>query len=202
MQDPLDPTPSETGGDEPNHRTRRTVISQIGFLSLVGLASANSIALLAQSAIASKAEASVPLSVNDSTQDTPLMPLVKIDAYEGRSESEVKTLLDSAHRAVVKAFHINEHDRYQIYDARPKSHFVMQDTGLGIPRTDKALIITVFCKDRPEILKRRLYKEMTAELQRSASIPPSDVMMAIFENGAADWTFGNGEPQFLTGDLG
>jgi hypothetical protein len=202
MQDPLDPTPSESGGAEPHHLTRRTVISQVGFLSLVGLASANSIALLAESAIASKAEASMPLTSNDSIQDTHLMPLVKIDAYEGRSESEVKTLLDSAHRAMVKAFHINEYDRYQIYDARPKSHFVMQDTGLGIPRTDKALIITVFCKDRPEILKRRLYKEMTAELQRSASIPPSDVMMAIFENGAADWTFGNGEPQFLTGDLG
>ena len=60
----------------------------------------------------------------------------------------------------------------------------------------------MFCKARPEILKRRLYKEMVDELQRSLAIPPSDVMIAIFENGAADWTFGNGEPQFLTGDLG
>ena len=93
----------------------------------------------------------------------------------------------------------NERDRYQIYDARPKSHFVVQDTGLGIARTNKAVIITVVSKERPEILKRRLYKEMTEELARSASIAPSDVMICVIENSAADWTFGNGDPQFLSG---
>jgi phenylpyruvate tautomerase PptA (4-oxalocrotonate tautomerase family) len=96
----------------------------------------------------------------------------------------------------------NERDRYQIYDARPKSHFVVQDTGLGIARTNKAVIITVVSKERPEILKRRLYKEMTEELARSASIAPSDVMICVIENSAADWTFGNGDPQFLSGELG
>jgi phenylpyruvate tautomerase PptA (4-oxalocrotonate tautomerase family) len=134
--------------------------------------------------------------------ETNSMPLVRIDTYEGRSEGEIKTLLDSAHRAVVKAFHLNERDRYQIYNALSRSHFVMQDTGLGIQRTDKALIITVVSKARPEILKRRLYQEMTQELSRSAGVPPSDVMICIIENSAADWTFGNGEAQFLTGDLG
>ena len=130
------------------------------------------------------------------------MPLVRFDAYEGRSESEIKTLLDSAHKAIVKAFHLNERDRYQIYDAHPRSRFVMQDTGLGIQRTDKSLIITVVSKSRPEVLKRRLYQEMTQELARSAGISPSDVMICIIENSSADWTFGNGEAQFLTGDLG
>jgi hypothetical protein len=27
-------------------------------------------------------------------------------------------------------------------------------------------------------------------------------VVAIVENSAADWSFGNGEPQFLTGELG
>ncbi len=136
------------------------------------------------------------------TQGNQIMPLVRIEAFEGRSESEVKTLLDSAHRAIVKAFHLNERDRYQIYEARAKPHFIVQDTGLGIARTDKALIITVVSKQRPEILKRSLYKEMTEELAKSASIAPSDVMICVIENGAADWTFGNGDPQFLSGELG
>jgi phenylpyruvate tautomerase PptA (4-oxalocrotonate tautomerase family) len=156
---------------------------------------------------------SMPLSVfagpdeslnipNQLTTESDNMPLVRFDAFEGRSEAEIKTLLDSAHKAIVKAFHLNERDRYQVYNARPRSHFIMQDTGLGIPRTDKALIITVMSKQRPEVLKRRLYQEMTLELKRNAGIPPSDVMICIVENSAADWTFGNGDPQFLTGDLG
>jgi hypothetical protein len=73
---------------------------------------------------------------------------------------------------------------------------------LNIPRTDKALIITVISKKREEILKRRLYKELTEELAKSISIAPSDVVVGIIENSVADWSFGNGEPQFLTGALG
>jgi phenylpyruvate tautomerase PptA (4-oxalocrotonate tautomerase family) len=130
------------------------------------------------------------------------MPLIKIDAIEGRSQSEVTALLDAVHRAVVKAFHVPVRDRYQVYQAHPKGFLVIQDTGLNISRTDKALIITVVSKMRDEILKRRFYKELTEQLASSASIAPSDVVVAIIENSAADWSFGNGEPQFLTGELG
>jgi hypothetical protein len=43
---------------------------------------------------------------------------------------------------------------------------------------------------------------MTEALSRAASTTPSDVMICIIENSGADWTFGNGDPQFLTGELG
>ena len=69
------------------------------------------------------------------------MPLIRIDAVEGRTQSEVTTLLDAVHRAVVKAFHVPVRDRYQVYQAHPKGFLVIQDTGLNISRTDKALII-------------------------------------------------------------
>jgi phenylpyruvate tautomerase PptA (4-oxalocrotonate tautomerase family) len=177
------------GGDT----TRRAFIIGAGATTLVALAPFGlSAGALSQSTGESN---QTPLEENAD------MPLVRFDALEGRSDAEIKTLLDSAHRAIVKAFHINERDRYQIYTARPKARFIMQDTGLGIQRSDKMLIITVFSKARPEILKKRLYQEMTDELARSASVPKTDVMICIVENSAADWTFGNGEAQFLTGDL-
>ena len=129
------------------------------------------------------------------------MPLIRVDAFEGRSDAEITTLLDAVHRAAVKALHIPERDRYQIYHAHPNSQLIIQDTGLGIPRTDKAVIITVVSKKREEILKRKLYEELTRELLNTASIAPSDVVVSLIENSAADWSFGNGEPQFLTGEL-
>jgi phenylpyruvate tautomerase PptA (4-oxalocrotonate tautomerase family) len=130
------------------------------------------------------------------------LPLITIDAVEGRTQSEVTTLLNAIHRAVVNAFHVPVRDRYQVYRAHPKEFLVIQDTGLNLPRTDKALIITVVSKKRDEILKRRFYKELTEQLASSVLIAPSDVMVVIIENSAADWSFGNGEPQFLTGELG
>jgi phenylpyruvate tautomerase PptA (4-oxalocrotonate tautomerase family) len=129
------------------------------------------------------------------------MPLIRVDAFEGRSEAEIKTLLDAVHRAVVKALQIPERDRYQLYNAHPKGQLILQDTGLGIPRTDKALIITVVSKKREEILKRKLFQELTRELSTSVSIAPGDVVVCLLENSAADWSFGKGEPQYLTGEL-
>ena len=129
------------------------------------------------------------------------MPLIRVDAFEGRSDAEIKTLLDGVHRAAVKALHIPERDRYQIYNAHPKGQFIIQDTGLGLSRTDKAVLITVVSKKREEILKRKLYQELTRELSKTASIAPGDLMVSLIENSAADWSFGNGESQYLTGEL-
>jgi phenylpyruvate tautomerase PptA (4-oxalocrotonate tautomerase family) len=129
------------------------------------------------------------------------MPLVRIDAIEGRSEAEVESLLNAAHRAVVSAFGVPEGDRYQIYSSHPKSNVVVLDTGLGIARTDKLLVFTIFSKRRDEALKRKLYVELTQQLQAAVSIAPSDVVICVIENAAPDWSFGNGEPQFLTGKL-
>lgn len=60
-----------------------------------------------------------------------------------RTQSEVTALLDAVHRAVVKAFHVPVRDRYQVYQAHPKGFLIIQDTGLNISRTDKALHFAV-----------------------------------------------------------
>ena len=129
------------------------------------------------------------------------MPLVRIDAIEGRSDHEIKTLLDASHRAIVKAFHVNERDRYQIYTEHKRNYVIIEDTGLNIPRTDNALIVTVFSKARAPELKRSLYKMLTEELSASCSLSPRDVVITVVENSSADWSFGDGEAQFLTGKL-
>jgi len=42
------------------------------------------------------------------------MPVIRFDLIEGRTDAELKTLLDSAHRAMLAAFKVPERDRYQI----------------------------------------------------------------------------------------
>jgi hypothetical protein len=198
----------ESSGSDNNNSewyglSRRQFVAQLGVASITGLATWHVLADSPTTAAIGVNETDPESTKDDKdhTEGNSNMPLIRIDAFEGRSEPEIKTLLDAAHRAVVKALHANERDRYQIYESHSKSRFIMQDTGLGFARTDKALIITVVSKGRPEVLKRRLYKEFIDELGRSAAIAPTDIMICIVENGAADWTFGNGDPQFLTGDL-
>jgi hypothetical protein len=63
------------------------------------------------------------------------MPLLRIDVIQGRSEAELKELLDAIHGATLAAFKVPERDRYQIVHEHPAPEIRIEDTGLGIPRT-------------------------------------------------------------------
>jgi phenylpyruvate tautomerase PptA (4-oxalocrotonate tautomerase family) len=129
------------------------------------------------------------------------MPLLRFDVYEGRTDAELKALLDAAHRAMLAAFKVPERDRYQIVTEHKPSRMIMEDTGLDIPRTDKFVFVHVFTRPRGREAKQRFYKLLTDELQKSCGIAPSDVMVSMVENTDEDWSFGLGRAQFLEGDL-
>ena len=65
------------------------------------------------------------------------MPLLTFDIIEGRSATEIRTMLDAAHRAVLTAFNVPERDRYQIVHENKNYQMVFQDTGLGFERSDR-----------------------------------------------------------------
>jgi phenylpyruvate tautomerase PptA (4-oxalocrotonate tautomerase family) len=129
------------------------------------------------------------------------MPLIRIDAVEGRSPAEVKTLLDATHRAVLSAFGVPERDRYQIYQEHPSAYMVVEDTGLGIERTDKCVVLSITSMPRDEAKKQKLYAELCREFAKHCDMQASDVVVAITTNSGPDWSFGNGVAQFVTGDL-
>jgi len=129
------------------------------------------------------------------------MPLIRIDAVEGRSQEEIQKLLDAAHRAMLTAFGVPERDRYQIYQEHAENRMIVQDTGLGIERTKDRVIFTVTSMPRTQKMKLKFYSELCRELEASCGIRPSDVMVAITTNSEADWSVGNGAAQFVTGEL-
>jgi hypothetical protein len=130
-----------------------------------------------------------------------LMPLVQLDLVEGRSANQVKALLNAAHSALVAAFRIPERDRYQIVREHPASHFVMEDTGLGITRTRDRILVQITTRPRSRRAKEAFYHLLRERLQKECGIEPSDVVVSMVTNADEDWSFGNGRAQFLSGDL-
>ena len=129
------------------------------------------------------------------------MPLVRVDALEGRSKDDIKCLLDAVHRAVLSAFKVPQRDRYQIYEEHPESSFIVEDTGLGIQRTKNVVIVTVFSRPRTQEAKQAFYSDLCQELETSCDINPSDVVVCVVPNTDSDWSFGIGRAQFITGEL-
>ncbi len=129
------------------------------------------------------------------------MPFLRFDLIKGRTDAELTMLLDAAHDAMLKAFKVPVRDRYQIVHEHEPSHVRIEDTGLDIPRTDKVVLVQVTTRPRSTEEKTTFYRLLTEALSKHCGIAPSDVMVNFVTNTDADWSFGNGEAQFLTGKL-
>lgn len=129
------------------------------------------------------------------------MPLLRFDLIEGRSETELKTLLDAAHEAMLEAFKVPAGDRYQIVSEHKPSRMIVEDTGLGIPRTQDVIVVEVITRPRTREQKEAFYRLLTQKLEAACGIAPSDVMVSMVANTDEDWSFGHGRAQFLTGEL-
>lgn len=129
------------------------------------------------------------------------MPLINIDVYETFPEKKVSNLLDAIHKAVLDSFDVPERDRYQILRKHKSNEMIIQDTGLGFERGDEVVVLTIFSRKRSSESKKKLYEFLIANLNQACQIASKDIMVSIIENEDADWSFGGGRAQFLTGEL-
>jgi phenylpyruvate tautomerase PptA (4-oxalocrotonate tautomerase family) len=129
------------------------------------------------------------------------MPFLRFDLIEGRSPAELKTLLDATHAAILSAFGVPERDRYQVVHEHKPTHFIAEDTGLGIPRSQNFVSLQISTRPRTTAEKQKLYQVLCENLQAKCAISPNDVMVSCVVNSDEDWSFGLGRAQFVTGEL-
>ncbi|MDR3465574.1 MAG: tautomerase family protein [Xanthobacteraceae bacterium] len=129
------------------------------------------------------------------------MPFLRFDLIEGRSEAEVKMILDVTHEVLLQTLKIPKRDRYQVVHEHRPSQVVLEDTGLGFARSDRAVVLQLTSRPRSREMKEAFYRMLVDRLESRCGIPPSDVVVNFVTNADEDWSFGAGRAQFLTGEL-
>ena len=129
------------------------------------------------------------------------MPLIRVDTFRNYSDEQLKTALDIIHQAAVNCFQIPDRDRYQIITQHAPNEMVLLDTNLGFTRSKDAIVIQVFSRKRSKEAKLNFYRQVATELTQALQIKGSEILISLVENGDADWSFGWGEAQFVSGKL-
>ncbi|PTE43168.1 tautomerase family protein [Staphylococcus equorum] len=129
------------------------------------------------------------------------MPLIKLDMIKGREKEEINSILDITYNVMLDAFQAPKGDKYLIVNQHEDYEMEILDTGLGIERTDDVIVFTIVSRPRTKEQKTTFYKNLVNTLHEKVGIRKEDIMISLVENTDENWSFFNGEAQFLTGDL-
>jgi phenylpyruvate tautomerase PptA (4-oxalocrotonate tautomerase family) len=125
------------------------------------------------------------------------MPLVRISAGPGRSDSDLASIADGVHRGLIDSIGIPEGDRFQIIDRHGPGELVFDRHYLGIERQDVVFIQITLVAGRSDERKKRLYQEIVRNLEADPGVRPEDVVVTLTENNRIDWSVGNGVAQLV-----
>ena len=129
------------------------------------------------------------------------MPLMKIDVIKGRTQTEIQQILDISYDVMLTTFNAPLGDRYQIVNQHELYEMQILDTGLGVTRTEEVVVFTIITRPRTQQQKLSFYETLVSELHSQLGIRKADIMFSLIENTDDDWSFFNGEAQFLNGAL-
>ncbi|MBZ2209635.1 tautomerase family protein [Massilia soli] len=127
------------------------------------------------------------------------MPLVRIDLNAGKSEAYRKSVGDVVYEAMLSTINVPVNDRFQIITEHPSAGLMIDPGYLGIARSPDCLIIQVtLSTGRTVDQKKAFYKAIADGLHARLQIRREDVFISLIEVHKEDWSFGNGEAQYVT----
>jgi len=126
------------------------------------------------------------------------MPLVRISLREGTSPEYRKALADGVHRAMIESIAIPSGDRFQVITQHPPSDLICSPDYLGVSRADRIVFVQItMSTGRKPQQKRALFKRMAEILSESPGLRPEDLLINLVEVSWENWSFGNGEAQYM-----
>lgn len=123
------------------------------------------------------------------------MPYVRVDAGPDYQPSALEALSDAIQGAMADSIGIPADDRFHVFTTA--STRIFDRSYLGVRRSDRTLFIEITLRGgRTADQKKKLYAEIARRAADAAGVAPGDVFVVLRENGAADWSFGDGVMQY------
>lgn len=126
------------------------------------------------------------------------MPIVRIDLLAGKPTSYKRAIGDAIHNALMECFDVPPRDHFQIITEHAPDNLIYDPNYFDIERTNDVVIIQVtLSKGRSTEQKQAFYARVAALVQENPGMRAQDVMINLVEDTREDWSFGNGEAQYV-----
>jgi 4-oxalocrotonate tautomerase len=126
------------------------------------------------------------------------MPLVRIDVPVGKPADYRRAIGDVVYEAMLVTLNVPKNDRFQIIAEHTPSELIIDPVYLGIERSKDAILLQVTLNDgRTVEQKRAFFKAVADGLHERLALRREDVFVNLVEVRKENWSFGNGEAQYV-----
>lgn len=126
------------------------------------------------------------------------MPLARIDLMEGKPVGYKKALADGVYRALVEAVGAPEKDQFAVVSEHGPDGLVYSPDYLGVERIDDVVFVKITLNEGRSVEKKKaLYAAIVERFAEKPGVRPEDLVINLVEVPKANWSYGNGEAQYV-----
>jgi 4-oxalocrotonate tautomerase len=127
------------------------------------------------------------------------MPLVRIDLLQGKTVEFHSQVGQIIYDSLLRELGVPKDDRFQIITQHAGTELLFDRNYLGLHRSDDCIFIQVTLSSGRKVeSKQRFYKAVADGLHKQLKVRPEDVFINLVEVAKENWSFGNGEAQYVT----
>jgi 4-oxalocrotonate tautomerase len=127
------------------------------------------------------------------------LPLVRIDLLEGKTAEYRAHIGQIVYQAMLDVLNVPKNDRFQIFTEHSKTSLQFDREYLGIHRSDDCVFLQITLNGgRTVEMKQQFYKAVADGLHSALKLRREDVFINLVEVSKENWSFGNGEAQYVS----
>lgn len=125
------------------------------------------------------------------------MPFVKIWLRRGKNPEYLRSVADCVHEALVAQANVPPDDRFQIINELDDNALIAHPAYGGVSRSNDLVVVEITLNaGRTVEIKKNLYADIAARLERAVDLRPDDVMISLVEVTKENWSFGGGKATY------
>jgi 4-oxalocrotonate tautomerase len=126
------------------------------------------------------------------------MPLIRISLQAGKPAAYRRAVAENIYQALRETFTVPEHDFFATINEHKPEDFFYDPSYFNIERTDDLVIIQLTVSNTRTLeQKQALYRRIVERLGKNPGLRAQDVFVNLVEVATENWSFGNGEAQYV-----